>query len=821
MKKLLWNTGWTVAPGMPNPFGIIFGDVPPGRPVTLPHDGQISEERMPACPSGNQTGYYPVKSYTYEKRFFVPDSWRQQRHILEFDGVMAQALVYVNGELAVTNKCGYNVFFADIDPFLRYGEENTLQVQTRNFENASRWYPGSGIYRDVWLLEGGRAHVEQEGVRLTTEDVEDGAATVTARVSLCNDGEYAVHALLRLTLTAPDGRQSVCENVVSLLAGERTEAHMRLVVDNAALWCPDEPNLYWYAATLTAGDAALDQAEGTFGIRTMKLDARHGLRINGVETKLRGSCIHHDHGVTGAASLPDSEEFKLRGLKAAGFNAIRSAHHPASPALLDACDRLGVLVMDELTDMWEYPKNTADYALDFTLQWRDAMDRMVSKDHNHPSVVLYSLGNEIPEIGRRSGGRRNREMANALRDLDPTRFVTCCISGFLAMTDRLEEMTAQMADTESALRAEMGGAAGSEALNAAMAKMEQRKLDAFATSAGLSEAMEEVSCELDVVGYNYLTARHAFEHTRHPERVVMGSETYPTDIARLWGIVRRQRHVIGDFTWTGWDYLGEAGIACYHYAPERREQGWYPDRLAYCGDIDICGNRRPVSFLRQTAYGLRAAPYICVERVDKYGLPDNTNDWKYFDVISSWTFPGLEGRPTVVHVFSASQQAELFLNGVSLGRKPAGEAAGFDVSFPLTYAPGELTCVGYTDGAEDGRFTLKTAGSPRKMRITADKTVLTADGRGAAYITVELTDENGVLSPWEAKAVTVTVEGAAQLAGLGSADPQAEGSYQQNTWKTFDGRVLAVVRAGIEPGPVRVRIAAEGCGEQVIALESK
>ena len=405
MKKLLWNTLWTVAPGMPNPFGVIFGDVAPGKPVTLPHDAQISEERIPDCPSGNQTGYYPVKSYTYEKRFFAPESWKSERHIIEFDGVMAQALVYLNGELVASNKYGYNVFFADLDRFLRYGQENVLQVQTRNFENASRWYPGSGIYRDVWLLEGGRAHIEPQGVRLTTEELEDSGATVAALISVKNDGADAQNAVLRLTLTSPDGRESVCENTVSLLVGEMAQTHMRLFVENAALWSPDEPHLYTYAAVLTADGRELDRAEGTFGIRTLKLDARHGLRINGVETKLRGACIHADHGLTGSASLPDSEAFKLGRLKEAGFNAIRSAHHPASPALLDVCDRLGILVMDELTDIWEMPKNTADYALDFTREWKETMERMVAKDYNHPSVALYSLGNEIPEIGRRSAGK--------------------------------------------------------------------------------------------------------------------------------------------------------------------------------------------------------------------------------------------------------------------------------------------------------------------------------------------------------------------------------------------------------------------------------
>ena len=582
MDKIAFNTGWTVRPGVPNPFGVLFGSEPEGRPVTLPQDEMILEQRRPDAPSGNQTGYYPVRSYTYEKRFFVPAEWKEKQNTLEFEGVMAQAMVCLNGELVAANHYGYSQFYAELDPRLRYGEENVLTVIARGFENESRWYPGAGIYRDVWLWQGGRIHVAPEGVRLTTRELCEGYAVVEANVTAANAGMDAKKLRLRVSLTAPDGRETSGENVVSVLQTESVKSHLRLIMDDPELWSPERPALYAYRAELFDGDRLLDRAEGRFGIRSLALDARHGLRINGVETKLRGACIHHDNGVIGATTLPDAEAFRMRQLKAAGFNAIRSAHHPAGKALLDACDELGILVMDELADMWETPKNSADYALDFVSEWRLSLERLVAKDCNHPSVVLYSLGNEIPEIGRRSDGRRSRELANTLRSLDPTRFVTCAINGFLAMTDRIGEMTAEFAQAEEEAQ-EQAESSGSEALNAAMARMDQRKLDAFAVSRGLSDAMEEVACELDAVGYNYLTARHEYEHTAHPERVVVGSETYPTEIARLWDIAARNPHVLGDFTWTGYDYLGEAGIACYHYAPERREQGWYPDRLAYCG----------------------------------------------------------------------------------------------------------------------------------------------------------------------------------------------------------------------------------------------
>ncbi|MBQ2634451.1 MAG: DUF4982 domain-containing protein [Oscillospiraceae bacterium] len=817
MKKILFHTGWTVRPGVPNPFGVIFGSEPEATPVTLPQDAMILEARRPDAPSGNQTGYYPVKSYTYEKRFFAPVEWKQKQNTLEFEGVMAQAMVFLNGELIAANHYGYSQFYAELNSRLRYGEENMLQVIARSNENASRWYPGAGIYRDVWLHQGELIHVPPEGVRLTTAELEDDYSLVLADVSVRNSGLEAKKLRLRVTLTAPDGRETWAENVLSILQTETVQAHLRLVVDDPDLWSPEHPALYAWRAELLDGDTPLDRAEGSFGIRKLTLDARHGLRINGVETKLRGACIHHDNGVIGATTLPDAEEFRMRQLKAAGFNAIRSAHHPAGKALLEACDRLGILVMDELADMWEMPKNSADYSLDFVSEWKLSIERLVAKDYNHPCVVLYSLGNEIAEIGRRSGGRRNREMAGFLRELDGTRYVTCAISGFLAMTDRIDEMKAEMAQTEAALQAE-AESSGSEALNAAMAKMERQKMDAFSTSRSLSEAMEEVACELDVVGYNYLTARHEYEHTAHPERVVVGSETYPTEIARLWDVVEKNPHVLGDFTWTGYDYLGEAGIACYHYAPERHEQGWYPDRLAYCGDITLNAYRRPVSYLREIAYGLRREPMIAVERLDRYGQSDNTNDWKYYDALDSWTWPGFEGRATMAHVLSASEEVELFLSGVSLGRKAT---EGHEAAFALNYEPGELQAIGYTDGEEDGRFTLRTAGTPAKLGVSVDKTILSADGRGAAFVIVDLLDENGLPSRFEQRKITVTVEGAGTLAGFGSAHPQCVGSYQDNVWETFDGRVMAVVRSTGEAGEIRLRISAEGCGEEIIILHSQ
>ena len=821
MQKINWNAGWAVQPGVPDPFGVLFGQAPKARPVTLPQDEMILEDRDPNCPSAGQTGFYPVKSYTYEKKFFAPADWQDRHSVLEFEGVMARAMVYLNGELIASNRYGYSQFYAELDRHLRFGEENTLRVLALGTERESRWYPGAGIYRDVVLWQSGRLSLVPEGVRLTTQRLEPGYAVVSARVSLSSTGLAARTVALKLSLLGPDGQEAASfTNKVSVLPQETVSSHGKLYVDAPALWSPDSPALYTWVATLTADGQELDRAQGTFGIRTLTADARGGLRLNGVETKLRGACIHHDNGILGATTLADAEEFRVRRLKAAGFNAIRSAHHPAGKALLDCCDRLGVLVMDEVSDMWDSPKNTGDYAVDFVNEWPQTLERLVAKDYNHPSVILYSLGNEIPDLGNRGGGRRNREMANTLRALDPTRLLTGGFNGFLAMADHMAEMAALMAPEQAAPADSGAEAAGSEALNAAMSKMSYERMDAFAASPALGEALEEPSCELDVVGYNYLTARHELEHTLHPERVIVGSETFPTEIGRLWPIVERNSHVIGDFTWTGYDYLGEAGIGCYHYAPERKEQGWFPDRLAYCGDINLNGDRRPVSYLREVAYGLRREPTLAVERLDRYGQADNTNDWKYADALDSWTWPGFEGKPAVVHVFSPDEEVELFLNGASLGRKPAGEAVRFDVTYEVTYAPGTLEAVSYAAGRETGRFALVTAGEPVALTATPSKTTLTADGQSLALIPVELRDADGRWNRRAQKAVTVTVEGPAVLAGFGSAAPQTEGSYQSPTQLTYDGQVMAAVRTTDQPGEITLRFTAEGCGETVVKLTS-
>ncbi len=816
MKKSSFDFGWTVKPGVDDPFGIVFNPVQAGKPVALPHDAMIAEARNPDSPSARQYGYYPAKSYTYLKTFHVPEDWAGQTNILEFEGVMQKAIVFCNNEFCASHANGYTGFFVDLAPFLRFGEDNTIKVVSVCEERASRWYPGAGIYRDVWLWQGGKTRFLPGKQHISTEFVEDGYAALSLEGIIHNGGGSRSYRL-ETEIYDPEGKTAAKNtSYVPLLAGTAGEWHTHISVDAPRLWSPDSPELYRFVVRLYDGDSLADEFEDSFGIRTLRLDARKGLRINGEAIKLRGSCIHHDNGIIGAATLYDAERFRAQKLKEAGFNAIRSAHNPVSKAMLRACDEVGLLVMDEFSDMWNEPKNSSDYAQQFAQNWEADLESMVDKDFNHPCVVLYSTGNEVPEIGRVSGADQNRRIAAAFRRLDRTRFTTFGMNGFLAVVDDL----AQYSDMRKPLY-EQESAGGSEELNSVMGGTEQQMLDAFSVSENLTRRMEPAESMVDVAGYNYLTARHALEHELHPDRVVMGSETYPPEIARLWEIVKGHPHVIGDFTWTGYDYLGEAGISIYHYNAQSGIQGDWPDRVAYCGDIDLNGTRRPMSYLREIAYGLSEGPFLAVERVDRYGQEHDTNNWKYADCLASWTFPGYEGKPARVRVLADCDEAELLVNGVSIGRQEIGKAEAFTAIFETTYQPGELTAVAYKGGKETGRCRLETAGPAEKLRVQANTSTLRADGQSLAFITADLLDAHGIWNRWEKKPVTVSVEGAGTLLGFGSANPSCEGSYQDAAWHTWDGRVMAVLRSTGEAGEIRVTFSAPGCETAGVTLNAK
>lgn len=831
MIRKKWNSGWHVSkPGGSPMMAAMQGGASAAEAVTLPHDAMIHEKRMKETKNQHQTGFYPGGVYHYTKNFDVPEEWADQNVTLEFEGVYRNAMVYVNGDYAGGHPYGYTNFYVELDDFLKYGQSNEIKVVANNSaEEDSRWYSGSGIYRNVNVMTGNRLHIAVDGVGITTPEVEEDCATVQVAVRMENRG-HKRHKV-RVVTELSDGEGNIAGKeitLVSVFPNQEIPVRQRILVDAPKLWDVEHPNLYTCTVKIVEDGEVLDEVKENFGIRTITMNAKHGLRLNGKEINLRGSCIHHDNGIIGAATLESAEWRRCRQLKEAGFNCIRSSHHPVSKAMLDACDRIGMLVLDELSDMWTRTKNNNDYAQAFSDYWEKDVEQMVAKDYNHPSVIMYISGNEIQEAASAKGAELNRRITEKFHVLDGTRYVTVAINGLLSCVDHMGEIMCsvmgismeqmmQMMAAQAAPKEESGTSV--DAANGSTDLMSGPTADAFAKNEIVTGLLEEFASVTDLTGYNYLTARHEMEHEMYPNRVILGTETLPADIVRLWKIVKENPHVIGDMTWTGYDYLGEAGCAVWYYDGRHGFTPNWPISIAYVGDIDITGYRRPMSYYREIVYGLRKKPYIAVERVNHYGETTLKTAWMWKDEIASWTWDGYEGKSAVVNVYSNADEVELFQNGKSLGRKPVSEETNYYVSFETQYQPGKLEAVCYRNGIEDGRDELVTAGVDVELCVNADKKVLSADGADLAYLTICLRDKDGNVNLQAKKEVTVSVEGAGSLQGFGSADPETENNYDNTVWETYDGYLLAVVRAGEEAGEIKATFTSEGCETQEIMIK--
>jgi hypothetical protein len=794
-----FNADWAAGPGLTG-FARVTGRSPDRPTVTLPHDAIRDLPRSAGSGEGPHTGNFAGGVFEYTKAFDVPEEYRNKSVTLEFEGVYRDAMVSINGELAAQRPNGYSNFYVKSDPYLQYGRPNTVSVQARAHQD-SRWYTGAGIYRDTKLIVAELVHVALDGVRITTRDVDAGRAVVALSTTVENESRVTV--TVRMTARIVDAGGAVVASgsaPVTLLPNSCEVARMRLYVDSPLLWTVEAPSLYTVETTVTDGDRILDEETTVFGIRTLQLDPEHGLRVNGETVNLRGACIHHDNGLLGSAAIGRAEERRIELLKAAGFNAIRSAHNPVCKATLEACDRLGMLVMDEMFDMWTEPKSPFDYSLAFPDWWERDVEAMVAKDYNHPSVILYSIGNEIFETGRSIGSVWGRRLAEKVRSLDDTRFVTNAINHLASVADRLSEL--------------MGDAAGQVVdINTFIASIGDAMMQVSAAEE-VTRATEESHSVLDVSGINYGHSRYELDRERFPNRVIVGTETFPDDIDELWRLVRENPHVIGDFTWTGWDYLGEAGIGRVDYPDDDYVSTGisapYPWLTAWVGDIDITGHRRPQSYYRETVFGLRHTPYIAVHRPQFHGRAVFQTPWSWTDSASSWSWDVPTGSPVTVDVYSDADEVELLLNGRSAGRSIVGVNKPFLSRFELNYEPGDLVAVSYIAGQEQARTVLRTADGALCLTATADRDAIRADDTDLAYITIRLDDEKGALAGHRDRLVSVNVAGAGVLSALGSANPRTEEPFGTSQCATFDGRALAIVRP-TGPGDIEIRVSADEC----------
>ena len=733
------------------------------RAVDLPHDWSIEGKMDPQSPVDGGGGYVPVGVGWYRRTFTVPASWSGRRVSVEFEGIYMNATVYLNGHDLGVHPYGYTTFFHDLTPHLKPGN-NVLAIRVdQSKQPNSRWYSGSGIYRHVWLHVSGPVHVGSWGVSIATPEVSAEKARVSVQTRIANESGGKANLVLRTVLYGRSGAAAgQASSSAEVEAGGSVEVRQEIAVDKPALWAPESPALYRAVTRVTENGKPVDEVATAFGIRSVEWSAEKGFLLNGKPVKMNGGCVHHDNGPLGACAFDRAEERRVQLLKEAGFNAIRTAHNPPSPAFLDACDRLGILVMDEAFDCWSKGKNPQDYNVAFHDWWQRDIDAMVLRDRNHPSVVMWSIGNEIPERGEPLGAQEARMLADYLRGLDRTRPVTSALNFVPKWTDT----------------------------------------DGFYAA-------------LDIGGYNYNLSNHAADHKRVPSRIMACTESFPKVSFDDWAMVADFPYIVGSFVWTAVDYLGESGLGRWYFRDGndhgRESYGApYPCHGSDCGDLDICGARKAMAHYRNILWDRGEKLFLGVRQPAPEGKEVYVTRWGSFPIYESWTWPGREGKPLDVEIYSRSGQVRLYLGDKLVGEKPTTRTEKFTANFTVPYAPGVLKAQALEGGKVVAEAVLRTVGEPAQIRLTPDRTTLRADGQDLCFVTVEVLDGSGHPHPNADHEVTFALEGPGSIAAVGNGDLTSEERYHGTERKLFHGKALAVVRTSRKTGRITLKATAPG-----------
>lgn len=820
MKYMNIDREWTFRRGMVDSLGAL--EETRGVVVNLPHDGMIGTKVSPDAPAKYDMGYFAGDLTNYTKYVMIPKEWEEESVGLCIDGAMMHATIDVNGSKVGAQHYGYAPFYVDLTDYVTFGEENriTININTSTWQN-SRWYTGSGLYRGVKLCHAPKVHIANDGIYLYTKEVQSGQAFIEAQVDVENATckNRLVEVTVQMTEEGCDRPAKVTKRVIQVNARTTATARMAFVVENAKIWDVDSPNLYVAKATVKdMGEyrthfipderETVDEAEVLFGVRTITADAVRGLQINGKTVKLKGGCVHHDNGLLGTVTLYETEARKVRKLKEVGFNAIRTAHNPPSAALIEACDREGLYVFDEAFDAWGMAKRAGDYSQYFDLCWEQDLTAFIRRDRSHPCVILWSTGNEIPERGGLNNGyTMATALAEKIRSLDGSRPIS---NGVCSMWSGLDD---QLAKDKN------------QAQNAAEDP----------ESCMWEKVTEPFTNGLDIVGYNYYEDGYEKDHEMFPDRVMLGSENFPLEIGFRWPLVERLPYVIGDFTWTAWDYLGEAGIGKTLYLeqddPLVPQGAWmimppstspYPWRTANDADFDITGIMLPQGQYRSVVWGSEKT-YVYSKHPDTFGKVEKSSMWGFPYVYKNWNYAGFENSPVELVVYSNADEVEVLVNGKSLGRKKVSTERPWPntANFETVYEPGEVVAISYKNGEEVSRDCLITTKEAADIAVTPEKAVMKADGHDLIYVNIEVIDEDGRVVPDAALSMKASVQGAAELAGFGSGNPMTEEDYTDDLATSYRGHAQAILRSGYESGEVILKIEAGKFTKEVrVVVES-
>lgn len=753
--------------------------------VDLPHDFSINRERREDAPSGGAGGFFQGGYGIYEKSF---DAKKGKKYFFMCDGSFGITEILINSNLVYINKYGYNTFVADLTDYLRYKEENVLTVRVNNkWQPNARWYTGSGMYRDAFLCVSDDSYLNPYGPFVYTEAILDGTAYMGAEVSYYaeKNGEGVVEFEV-----FEDGKGApVCSFVRRIYAekGENTLS-TKFQIENAKLWDTHTPNMYSVRVTLRLGDAK-DTDTAIFGVRTIVADSKRGLLLNGKSIKLYGGCIHHDHGPLGACAYAESEYRRITRLKQAGFNAVRLSHNPQSQHLYDACDRMGMLVIDELFDYWSEGKQKDDMHVFFDDNYLKWTKEIILRNRCHPSIIMWSTGNEIPQkSGRGYGYRIARNIADKIRSMDTSRPLIHCFCG---LWDNKEEFEKEKAELH--LSADV--------------------MDYYAKKIAIT------ADTVDVIGYNYMESRLERDLIRFPDKLFVNTETFPLSAFTTHAQLKDNPRILGDFVWTAWDYFGETGIGHinYHY-PEPTDllADRFPNHISNCGDFNITGVRKPQSLYREIAWG-RIPVRIAVTPPSRNIRPYSPSGWGFYDCEFSWKFDGYEGQMAKVYVFADCDEVVLQVNDKEIGRQHRNEKGIY--IFDAAYEPGKISATVYKDGKLIGVDSLYTEGDAHDLFVKQERKYLShrvkKSSENIVYVDMEVRDKIGMHCTADERAVELFAEGA-EIIGVANGDLLTKTVYTSATHKFHKGMLLAVLKKTAKKSKLTVK--AEGLPDKEIDI---
>jgi len=696
-------------------------DMQGSRIVCLPHDWSM-ELPFVEMDGGQAVGYKKGGIGTYTKTIFIPVGEKGNTIELYFEGIYKNSEVFVNNKLVGIHNNGYTSFKFDISDYLRYGENNEIRVTVRNEGKNSRWYSGSGIYRHVYLFYHPSTYIDTWDTFITSHINEDGSALVRIET----------------------GIDDIITEIYDAGGKHVATGGSEVRIDNPLLWSADSPILYSARISIRDVYGTLDQISIPFGIRSLSFNGKDGFRVNGENVLLKGGCVHHDNGLLGSAAFDDAEYRRVKLLKDNGYNAVRCSHNPPSSAFLYACDRLGMYVIDEAFDQWIEPKNPDDYSNDFKEYSDSDIESMVRRDRNHPCVIMWSIGNEIPERSKQSGKEIACHLVTLIKSLDSTRPVTEAVNDYWDNPD-------------------MNWSSDSPA------------------------AFEH----LDVCGYNYMHWEYENDVKLYPNRVIYGSESTAMERVVNWEYVRRYPSIIGDFIWTALDYLGESGIGHFEYmndSDQTRQFCEMPWFNGWCGDIDICGTPKPQAALKDVLWGEKEITMLVHSPIPD-GKRESVSYWGWPDESACWNWDVPDGEPMKVRIFGHFDSIALFLNGEKMGEV---NDEGWIHSFDVPYFPGELKAVGYKEGVSS-ECIISTTGPASELRVYAEEPVFEESGI-LSYVWIEVIDDSGRLVTDDDKMIAITVSGDADLIATGNASPVDMDSFRSNPFSTFQGRALAIIK---------------------------